>query len=67
VSESVPPGGGPRDHIDHDGNGLVAASTTPANVRTSYTRDDMGNVLTMTIHDQGQAVLRWVHERCCRE
>ena len=59
VAEDIPPGGGPSAKTAYDSNGLVTLYTDAAGVKTHYTHNGRGNLLTKTLDYQGPAAVEW--------
>lgn len=59
VADDLPPGGGTGAHTDYDANGLVTLRRDPMGVRTRFTYDSRGNIVTETRDELGQAAVEW--------
>jgi len=59
VTGMVPPGGGSAGQTTYDANGLVALDTDALGVKTRFTHNSDGNVLTATSDYQGAAAVEW--------
>jgi RHS repeat-associated protein len=59
VSDSQPPGGGSAEHTDYYASGLVQTHTDAVGVKTNYTYNARGNIVTMTNDYQGATAVEW--------
>jgi RHS repeat-associated protein len=59
VTADIPPGGGPAVHRDHDQNGLVQLYTDATGVKSRYTYDVHGNVVTAIQDYAGPNAVEW--------